>query len=444
MSPPSALPDAVKNLRIAVAGGGIGGVSAALALERQGFSNIEVFESASKLGEVGAGINVGPNLYRVLKRYGVADRLHDIGAVGIQGTSIRRGADDKELAFSEYKNSVEKFQAPIWVCHRADLHRCMVEAVEKTSVILNLGCEVTAVDFKRPALKFRKRKTEDSSESDWREFDLIIAADGVKSNIRRQMLALKGEVDEAQDTGQAAYRILIPREIMAKDPELLELIDTPVVTRWIAHRRHIIAYPISNKSIYNISTAHPDEHIGAVESWTAAGSYDDMRKMWADYCPRIQKMLDLVPNDEILEWKLRVHLPLTTWIEGNVVLVGDASHPTLPHLAQGAAQAVEDGAVLATLLAKIKSKEEIPAILALFERARKSRVEEIVEGAHQNGKRMQLATGPESEARDKAFEAVKSGGENPDASASARMQDFLFGFDCIADAERLYATEYQK
>lgn len=77
-----------------------------------------------------------------------------------------------------------------------------------------------------------------------------------------------------------------------------------------------------------------------------------------------------MPNDSILEWKLRVHLPLTTWIEGNVVLIGDASHPTLPHLAQGAAQAVEDGAVLATLLAKMQSKDEIPRILALFEVSR--------------------------------------------------------------------------
>lgn len=201
----------------------------------------------------------------------------------------------------------------------------MVEAVQQTSVVLNLGCEVTSIDFKRPALKYRKRKSADASESEWREFDLIVAADGVKSNVRRQMLALKGEVDEgraywcrkdsardclasmsltsyirldllnltAQDTGQAAYRILIPREKMTTDPELLKLIDEPTVTRWIAHRRHIIAYPISGKSIYNISTAHPDEHIDTVESWTSAGSYEDMRKMWADYCPRIQKMLDL-------------------------------------------------------------------------------------------------------------------------------------------------------
>ena len=154
---------------------------------------------------------------------------------------------------------------------------------------------------------------------------------------------------------------------MEKDPELKPLIDEPVVTRWIAHRRHIIAYPIKNKEVYNISTAHPDEHLGVEESWTSKGSKEAMLRMWDDYCPRVQKMLHLVDADEVLEWKLRVHLPLVTWIEGSVFLLGDASHPTLPHLAQGAAQAVEDGAVLAALMGKLKTKEEVPALLALVE-----------------------------------------------------------------------------
>lgn len=92
--------------------------------------------------------------------------------------------------------------------------------------------------------------------------------------------------------GQAAYRILIPREKMMSDPELAPLIEENVVTRWIAPRRHIIAYPISNKTIYNISTAHPDEHL-VQESWTSKGSKTDMLKTWSDYCPRIQKMLHM-------------------------------------------------------------------------------------------------------------------------------------------------------
>lgn len=236
------------------------------------------------------------------------------------------------------------------------------------------------------------------------------------------MFLLDGQIDHAQDTGQAAYRILLPRSLMEKDPELLKLIDEPIVTRWIAHRRHIIAYPINNKTIYNISTAHPDEHLGVEESWTSKGSKEAMLQMWHDYCPRVQKMLNLVDSDEVLEWKLRVHHPLKTWVEGKVVLIGDASHPTLPHLAQGAAQALEDAAVMSVLLPKIKSREDIPKLLKLFEKARKARAEEIVEGAYQNGKRMHLASGAEAEARDRAFEAVKHGGPNPDATAAPATQ----------------------
>jgi salicylate hydroxylase len=236
---------------------------------------------------------LGPNFYRILKRWGIAGDLHTGGAVGITGTSIRKGSTDEELASAQYDAISDMFQAPIWVCHRADLHRTMVNEAERLGANIKLGHEVTNIDFDKPAMKYRLRKSEDpETESEWQEYDVIIAADGVKSNIRRQMLALQGEVDEAQDTGQAAYRILIPRELMETDPDLKTLIDEPVITRWIAHRRHIIAYPISNKSVYNISTAHPDEHL-VQESWTSKGSKEDMLKMWDDYCPRIQKMLNM-------------------------------------------------------------------------------------------------------------------------------------------------------
>lgn len=237
--------------------------------------------------------NAGPNFYRILKRWGIEGDLHKGGAVAIEGTSIRKGSTDEELASAEYSAISDMFQAPIWVCHRADLHRCMVKEAERLGTNILLGHEVTSVDFDNTKIKYRLRKSDDpEKESDWQQYDLVIAADGVKSNIRRQMLALQGEIDEAQDTGQAAYRILLTREMMETDPELKKLIDEPVITRWIAHRRHIIAYPISNKNIYNISTAHPDEHL-VQESWTSKGSKDDMLKMWADYCPRMQKMLKM-------------------------------------------------------------------------------------------------------------------------------------------------------
>ena len=143
----------------------------------------------------------------------------------------------------------------------------------------------------------------------------------------------------------------------------------------------------------------------------------------------------------MLEWKLRVHSPLATWIEGKVILIGDASHPTLPHLAQGAAQACEDAAVIGTLFAHITHKAQIPATLRLVEKARKERAEQLVAAAHENGKAMQLMDGAAMEARDRAFEAVKHGGPNPDKTADPKVQQFVFGWDCVKEAEKLYQLE---
>lgn len=134
-----------------------------------------------------------------------------------------------------------------------------------------------------------------------------------------------------------------------------------------------------------MSTAHPDRRFVEADSWTASGSKEEMLDMFHDFCPRyvcfsdlsfsrrelirprVQKLLRTVPEDSVLEWKLRVHTPLSHWVDGNTALVGDACHPTLPHLAQGAAQAVEDAAVLGVVLSKIKSKEEIHKALLVYQ-----------------------------------------------------------------------------
>ena len=116
-----------------------------------------------------------------------------------------------------------------------------------------------------------------------------------------------------------------------------------------------------------MSTAHPDRRFVEADTWTATGSKEEMLQVFHDFCPRVQKLLKLVPEGEVLEWKLRVHKPLSHWIDNCVALVGDACHPTLPHLAQGAAQAVEDAAVLAVVLGKISSKDDIPKALAVYQ-----------------------------------------------------------------------------
>lgn len=130
------------------------------------------------------------------------------------------------------------------------------------------------------------------------------------------------------------------------------------------------SYPIANNTIFNMSTAHPDTHFTAepTSTWTSSnGSKSDLLDTFKTFCPRVQKLLNLVPEGNVLEWRLRVHLPLKTWVDGNVCLTGDAAHSTLPHLAQGAAQAAEDAAVLAVVLSKISKKEDIHKALKVYE-----------------------------------------------------------------------------
>jgi salicylate hydroxylase len=241
---------------------------------------------------------------------------------------------------------------------------------------------------------------------------------------------------------------MLTREQMQHDSELMKLIDSDTVTRWIGEKKHIIAYPIHNKTIYNISTAQPDTNFaGAPDAqYTTRGSKKAMLEVYGDFCPMIHRMLDLVPEGEVVEWKLRVHDPLDTWVHGSTALVGDACHPTLPHMAQGAAQAIEDGAVLGVVLSPSRiadgKPETIEKALKLYEKLRKPRAEALVELAAESGRAMHLGAGKAKEERDKIFAALKAGkGKVPDKWADADVQSQVYGVDVVADAEALCESE---
>ena len=172
-----------------------------------------------------------------------------------------------------------------------------------------------------------------------------------------------------------------------------------------------------------------------------------MLSVFADYCPLIQRLLVLVPSDEVCEWKLRVHAPLPTWVHGSVALLGDACHPTLPHLAQGAAQAIEDAAVLGVVLAKLPdpSPASVNKALRVYQRVRKERAEALVELAAGAGRAMHLGEGRAREERDRQFAALKEGkGPVPDKWADAEVQRMVYGFDCVKVAGEGFAEWFAK
>lgn len=281
------------------------------------------------------------------------------------------------------------------------------------------------------------------------EADIILAADGIKSNIRPQILQELNIDARIIDTNQAAYRIMLKREDMEKDPEMLKLIDGDRVTRWIGENRHIIAYPVSNKNVYNMSSIQPDRNFAAAPSatYTTKGSKISMLDTFSDFCPLMQRMLNLVPAGEVCEWKLCVHTRLPTWVHGNVALVGDACHPTLPHLAQGAAQAIEDAAVLAVVLSRSPGQDpdSINKSLRVYEEIRKDRAYTLVDLAAVSSKTLHLGEGAAKKERDKQFAALKQkNGSVPDKWADAEVQTMIYGHDCRQIAQDSFDDLYAK
>jgi salicylate hydroxylase len=359
------------------------------------------------------------------------------------------GATDKELAHVELGYIEKTYGYKHMVGHRASLAGGLYDGCKKESAIkFHFAINAEDVDFgSRPS--FTAVPREEGKPSYKVECDVLLAADGIKSLARQEMLKRLNVNVGVKDTNQAAYRIMIHKDQIKDDPELLALINSTRVTRWIGAKRHIIAYAVSNNTIYNLSTTQPDTNFAAATNatYTTKGSKKAMLDVFEDFCPMVKRMLDYVPEGEVCEWKLRVHDPLPTWIYDNVALVGDACHPTLPHLAQGAAQAIEDGAVLAVVLARLPdtTPESINKALRVYEKVRKGRAEALVEMAAASGRALHLGDGAAKEERDRQFAALRAGkGPVPDKWADADVQREIYGFDCTKVAEENFEEYFQQ
>ncbi|KAJ5162130.1 Monooxygenase FAD-binding [Penicillium capsulatum] len=431
------------DLQIAILGAGMGGLTSALALAQRGFKNIDVYENAHDLGFVGAGIQLAPNMARVLDNLGVWKPI-EAEAVDISDTSVREGATDKELAHVELGDIEKTYGYKHMVGHRASLADGIYQGCLKEPAIkFHFATTAEKVDSFGPRPSFTAKPRDEGTAPYKVECDVLLGADGIKSETRAAMLELLNVNVGVKDTNQAAYRIMIHKDQIKDDPELLALINNTRVTRWIGEKRHIIAYAVSNNTIYNLSTTQPDTNFAAATNatYTTRGDKSAMKGVFADFCPMVQRMLDYVPEGEVCEWKLRVHDPLPTWIHQSVALVGDACHPTLPHLAQGAAQAIEDGAVLGVVLSRLPdiTPESINKALRVYEKVRKGRAEALVDMAAASGRALHLGDGAAKEERDRQFAALRQGkGPVPDKWADADVQREIYGFDCTKIAEESF------
>ncbi|PYI11283.1 salicylate hydroxylase [Aspergillus sclerotiicarbonarius CBS 121057] len=392
---------------------GIGGMAAALTLGLRGH-HVTILESAPKLMEVGAGIQVSPNMLTLFDRWGVSPLIH-AKDVALEHIHVRRWEDGSILATLP----VNKTYGQQAVIHRADLHNALIEqALALSNVELRVNSPVSEVQFDPAAVVLANGSVV--------EGDVVIAADGIKSALRGQLLDESSV--KAIPTGDAAYRIMLPRSALEHDPELKTLVDEPQATRWLGPGRHVIAYPVRNHEMYNVVLLHPDNH-SVEESWTTKGSKQAMIDNYKGWDRRVTKLIGMVPDDDVLEWKLCLHAPLRTWVRGSVALIGDACHPMLPYVAQGAAQAVEDAAALGVLLSNITSRAEIPTALEAYEKSRKPRAETVQQSGSENRITLHLPDGPEQRARDEQFRASLKSGANPDRWTDLETQKFLWGWD---------------
>jgi salicylate hydroxylase len=366
-------------LRISIAGAGIAGLACAIALARNGH-DVSVYEQAGRLEAVGAGLQLGPNAVRALKALGAWDAIapQACAPAAIQVHDARTGNTRSSLPLGSRFEA--RFGAPYRVAHRADLLKALAEAAAKfDNVQLVYGKRLTGLDpsnAAEPHLMFNGSGT---------ACDLAIGADGVRSVMRR---SIAPDVSPRQ-TADVLYRALSPASALPAG------LDPEAVHMFLGAGAHAVAYLVSGGKRLNIVASVAGA--APVEGWNALASREQIVAAFPGACKPLHDLLS--EPTSWLAWAAADLEPFEGWSKGHAVLVGDAAHATLPHLAQGAAMALEDAVELA---AQVGDGDGIPAALARFEAARKARTSRIVLGSRSQGKIYKMS-GPAALARNLAL-----------------------------------------
>lgn len=398
---------AARNPRIAILGGGIGGLAAGAFLHREGIL-ATVYEQAPELTQVGAGLVVAPNAARLLRRLGVID---DFAARAVRldiGWEFRRWRDGTVLSAEDLASACERlYGEQTYTAHRADLLEVLRSAVPDGRVRLGRRCvELTAREDGRPVLGF--------ADGERIEPDVVIGADGIHSVVRSAI----AEPSPAAYSGICAFRALVPYE---RAPAFAR---RDAQTLWIGPGHHLVHYPVSAGRLVNLVAFAPAGD-DAVESWTATATVEEFLTEFEGWDPRLTDLIRAAGTPG--RWALLDRAPLPRWSKGPVTLLGDAAHPMFPFFAQGAAQAIEDAAVLARCLAD--DLGDPPRALRRYQRLRIPRTARLQEISHARSLINHLPDGAEQRARDRSFAdadpLVANGwiyGYDPDA-ALARTTD---------------------
>jgi salicylate hydroxylase len=387
-------------LDVLIVGGGIGGLFAANALLAQGLQ-VSIYEQAPAIGEIGAGVFLTPNSVRHLKRIGLEPQVEKWGArVGSNSRYFRH--DGAPIAPVQVTDS-SGWNATFGM-HRADLVQMLADALPEGTLHTGHRCTAFEQDGKKARVSF--------SNGASAEADVVIAADGIHSELRPYVFASSDPVF----SGSVAYRGLVPHERVP---------DWPIERwqMWLGKGRHFLAFPVrAGKLINYVGFVPTDEEMK--ESWTAPGDPEVLRQAFAGWDPRIHQLLDQV--QVTFRWALYDREPLPVWTRQRLTLLGDAAHPMLPHLGQGANQSIEDGMALATILAQA-DRASAPQALTAYERLRRERVAQVQRGARENGLRY-----------DSAYSDL--GIRDAEITAHAAFRKRLYDHDVVPDAQAAAAA----
>lgn len=366
-------------MHVLIAGGGIGGLAAAAALLQRGI-DVDVYEQASELKEVGAGIQISPNGNKVLDALGVFQRLKELSCDPERKEFRLWNTGRPWPMFSLGKTVVEKYGYPYLTVYRPDLHGALadrVRSLKPDAIHLDSGVAGLAQDTGGVDLLLRNGQRIRG--------DALVGADGVRSVVRN---TLWGPTDP-QFSGMVAWRGLIPMEAL---PERLR---ASVGSTWIGPGGHVVTYPLHRSKIMNL--------VATIEgkTWThptgsAPGTTEECLRDFDGWHEDVRTMIRLAPS--LLKWALARRDPIPQWTKGRATLLGDAAHATLPFLAQGAVHSIEDGMVLARCV-EGTAAADVPGALQRYEAARIERTSRMVRGATANTERFHS---PELAAEDSA------------------------------------------
>lgn len=346
-----------------IAGGGIGGLTAGLALCRRGWS-VHVLEAAPALEEAGAGLQLSPNAMKVMQALGLADAIRDV-AFEPEALELRLGNSGREVFSIPAGDAArQRWGAPYYHVHRADLLGVLEDELRKEEfAAISLGAEVISYRNEDSGAQVMLASGEPLAG------DLVIGADGIRSRIREQMLG----ADQPRFTGNLAWRMVVPIERLKAPPP-------PVACVWAGRGRHAVTYRLRGGKLANlVGVAERSDWAG--EGWMQAGTREEALADFKGWVPEVTGIIEQA--DTHFCWALFDRPPLPRWHDGAAALLGDACHPMLPFMAQGAAMAIEDAYVLAC---ELDRSDRLETALLRYETVRKPRTSRVQAASRGNMK----------------------------------------------------------